>query len=93
MRARGDALAHLLALVSFQHSPKRDWHDVDWLGGTLRIERGVVKQIVDEVKSSHSARTMVCADELHHVVAGAPASRARSSRGATLRSEGSQRLG
>lgn len=40
------------------------WKDVDWLGKTLRIERSVVKQIVDEVKSSHSARTMVCADEL-----------------------------
>ena len=40
------------------------WCDVDWLGKTLRIERGVVKQIVDSVKTSHSARTMACADEL-----------------------------
>jgi integrase len=40
------------------------WKDVDWLGKTIRIERGVVKQIVDDLKSSHSARTMVCADEL-----------------------------
>jgi len=39
------------------------WKDVDWLGKTLRIERGVVKQIVDDVKSSHSAKKMACADE------------------------------
>lgn len=44
------------------------WKDVDWLGKTVRIERGVVKQIVDEVKSSHSARTMVIADELLRVL-------------------------
>jgi integrase len=40
------------------------WKDVDWLRKTVRIERGVVKQIVDDVKSSCSARTMACADEL-----------------------------
>jgi integrase len=40
------------------------WCDVDWLNKTLRIERGVVKQIVDNVKTSHSARTMACADEV-----------------------------
>jgi integrase len=40
------------------------WKDVDWLGKTLRIERGVVKQIVDDVKTSHSAKTMACADEV-----------------------------
>jgi integrase len=40
------------------------WCDVDWLNKTLRIERGVVKQIVDKVKTSHSARTMACADEV-----------------------------
>ena len=40
------------------------WKDVNWLGKTIRIERGVVKQIVDDVKSSCSARTMACADEL-----------------------------
>ena len=44
------------------------WCDVDWLGKTVRIERGVVKQIVDDVKSSCSARTMVCADELLDVL-------------------------
>jgi integrase len=44
------------------------WQDVDWLGKTIRIQRGVVKQIVDDVKSAHSARTMVCADELLDVL-------------------------
>jgi hypothetical protein len=42
--------------------------DVDWLHKTVRIERGVVKQIVDDVKSSCSARTMACADELLDVL-------------------------
>jgi integrase len=40
------------------------WKDVDWLGKTLRIERGVVKQIVDNVKTKFSAGKMVIADEL-----------------------------
>ncbi len=44
------------------------WKDVDWLGRTIRIERGVVKQIVDEVKSFYSARTMIIADELLNVL-------------------------
>ena len=38
--------------------------DVDWLGKTISIERSVVKQICDDVKSTHSARKMACADEL-----------------------------
>jgi len=44
------------------------WNDVDWLGKTVRIERGVVKQIVDDVKTGCSARTMVCANELLDVL-------------------------
>jgi integrase len=44
------------------------WSDVDWLGKTVRIERGVVKQIVDDVKTNCSARTMMCADELLEVM-------------------------
>jgi len=44
------------------------WKDVDWLGKTLRIERGVVKQIVDDVKTNCSARTMVIADDLLEVL-------------------------
>jgi integrase len=46
------------------------WSDVDWLNKTIRIERGVVKQIVDQVKTSCSARTMVCASELLEVLKG-----------------------
>jgi integrase len=44
------------------------WKDVDWLEKTICIERGVVKQIVDGVKSNRFARTMVCADELLEVL-------------------------
>lgn len=44
------------------------WCDVDWLGKTLSVERAVVKQICDDVKSTHSARKMVCADELLEVL-------------------------
>jgi len=44
------------------------WRDVDWLGKTIRIERGVVKQIVGDVKTNCSARTMVCADEILDVL-------------------------
>lgn len=40
------------------------WKDVDWLGKTVSINRGVVKAIVDDVKSRHSSRKMACADEL-----------------------------
>ena len=40
------------------------WSDVDWLNKTIRIERGVVKQIVGDVKTDSSARSMVCADGL-----------------------------
>ena len=44
------------------------WSDVDWLNKTIRIERGVVKQIVDNVKTTCSSRTMICADELLEVL-------------------------
>jgi len=44
------------------------WHEVNWLGKRVRIQRGVVKQIVDDVKSVHSAKTMACADELLDVL-------------------------
>lgn len=40
------------------------WKDVDWLGKTISIQRGVVKQVVDEVKTAHSAKTKVIADGL-----------------------------
>jgi integrase len=44
------------------------WMDVDWLGKTLRVERGVVRQIVDTVKTTNSVRTMACDDELLDVL-------------------------
>jgi integrase len=44
------------------------WCDVDWLSKTLRIERGVVKQICDDVKSDTSRKTMAIADELLEVL-------------------------
>ena len=44
------------------------WGDVDWLGKSLRIERGVCKQIIADVKTDYSARTMAIADELLEVL-------------------------
>jgi len=44
------------------------WQDVNWLEKTINIERGVVKQIVDDVKSRHSAKTMVIDDGLLDVL-------------------------
>ncbi len=34
------------------------WSDVDWLNATLCVERGIVHQIVDDVKTPESQRTM-----------------------------------
>jgi integrase len=34
------------------------WADVDWLGGKLRVERGIVHQKVDDVKTPESQRLM-----------------------------------
>jgi len=34
------------------------WIDVDWLNGKLRVERGIVHQRVDDVKTPESQRTM-----------------------------------
>jgi integrase len=34
------------------------WSDVDWLNGKLRVERGIVCQQVDEVKTAESRRQM-----------------------------------
>ena len=44
------------------------WRDVDWLNNLLSIERGVVKQIVDDVKTEESARSMSLAPELVEVL-------------------------
>jgi len=44
------------------------WKDVDWLGHTITIERGVVKQIVADVKTEASARVMPIAPDLLKVL-------------------------
>ena len=40
------------------------WADVDWLGSTLCVQRGIVNQIVGDVKTQGSAKTFNLADEL-----------------------------
>ena len=40
------------------------WSDVDWLGSKLSIRRGIVEQIVDDVKTEGSAKTFVLAGDL-----------------------------
>ena len=44
------------------------WCDVDWLNGTLRVERGIVQQIVDEVKTDDSRRTLTIDSDLLDVL-------------------------
>jgi integrase len=40
------------------------WSDVDWLNGRLRIERSIVEQHVDDVKTNGSRRSLTVAREL-----------------------------
>lgn len=40
------------------------WSDVDWLGARLSIRRGIVEQVVADVKTEGSARTFSLSDEL-----------------------------
>ncbi len=40
------------------------WSDVDWLDGKLLIERGIVEQNVDEVKTDCSRKSLTIAKEL-----------------------------
>lgn len=44
------------------------WSDVDWLNGTVRVERGIVQQIVDDVKTDDSRKTLTIADDLLSVL-------------------------
>ena len=44
------------------------WSDVDWLNRLLRVERGIVQQIVDDVKTDDSRRTLTIASELLDVL-------------------------
>ena len=40
------------------------WCDVDWLNGKLRIERAIVRQLVDDTKTVYSSKQMNMDDEL-----------------------------
>ena len=40
------------------------WADVDWLGSRLSVRRGIVEQVVDDVKTEGSARTFDLTSEL-----------------------------
>jgi integrase len=40
------------------------WSDVDWLGSRLSVQRGIVEQVVDDVKTEGSARTFNLTGEL-----------------------------
>jgi integrase len=40
------------------------WSDVDWLNGAFRVERGIVEQTLDDVKTDESRKTFAIADEL-----------------------------
>jgi integrase len=40
------------------------WGDVDWLNGILRVERGIVEQNIDRVKTDESRKSLVVAKEL-----------------------------
>lgn len=44
------------------------WADVDWLNGTLRVERGIVQQVVDDVKTDDSRKTLTIASDLLEVL-------------------------
>ena len=43
------------------------WSDVDWLDGKLRVERGIVRQQVGEVKTIDSGRLMAIDAEMLEV--------------------------
>jgi integrase len=40
------------------------WSDVDWLNGLIRVERAIVEQNVDEVKTQESRKSLVIAKDL-----------------------------
>ncbi len=40
------------------------WSDIDWLNAQLRVERGIVEQTVDDVKTDESRKSFAVADEL-----------------------------
>jgi integrase len=46
------------------------WSDVDWLNGTLCVERGIVHQVIDDVKTPESQRLMHIDGEMLEVLKG-----------------------
>jgi integrase len=44
------------------------WSDVDWLNCTLRVERGIVQQVVDDVKTDDSRKTLTISNDLLNVL-------------------------
>jgi integrase len=40
------------------------WSDIDWLGSRLSVRRGIVEQVVDDVKTGGSAKLLVLANHL-----------------------------
>ena len=44
------------------------WRDMNWLGNKLNIERGIVKQIVDDVKTDSSRKFLAVDKELLEVL-------------------------
>ena len=44
------------------------WSDVDWLNSMLSVERGIVHQVVDDVKTPESQRSMCIDGEMLEVL-------------------------
>ena len=58
------ALLSVCLGLRFSEALALRWSDVDWLGSRLSIKRGIVNQIVGDVKTQGSAKTFNLADEL-----------------------------
>jgi len=58
------ALLSVCLGLRFSEALALRWADVDWLGSSLSIRRGIVNQIVGDVKTQGSAKTFHLAGEL-----------------------------
>jgi len=58
------ALLSVCLGLRFSEALALRWGDVDWLGSSLSIRRGIVNQIVGDVKTQGSAKTFHLAGEL-----------------------------
>jgi len=58
------ALLSVCLGLRFSEALALRWSDVDWLGSRLSIRRGIVNQIVGDVKTQGSAKTFNLASEL-----------------------------